>query len=221
MDVIPLTIDIVSDVVCPWCFIGKRQLEAALALWQPDHPEVAPPVLRWHAFQLNPDLPEAGIERAEYLLRKFGDPTGARVHERVRAAAQHAGVDLALEAITRQPNTLKAHALIAMGGGSPRASMLAEALFVAHFQQGRDLTDDAVLRDIGRGAGLDDEALEAALDDPTLRRELAQADRDLRAQGINGVPLFVFSSGSRQAAVSGAQGAPALRAALDRVLGPD
>jgi predicted DsbA family dithiol-disulfide isomerase len=220
MNAIPLTIDIVSDVVCPWCFIGKRQLEAALAQWRQERPEVAAPLLRWHAFQLNPDLPEAGIDRGEYLLRKFGDATGAAVHERVRAAARLAGVELALEAIRRQPNTLKAHALIAMGGVSPLASTLAEALFVAHFQQGRDLTDDAVLREIGRGAGLDDEALEAALDDPTLRRELAQADRDLRAQGINGVPLFVFSSGTRQAAVSGAQGAPALRAALERVVGP-
>lgn len=216
----PFTIDIVSDVVCPWCFIGKRQIEDALARWRSDHPDAAEPLIRWHPFQLNPDLPAAGMERAEYLRRKFGHPNGAGIYERVRAAARDAGLELALESIRRQPNTLKAHALVAQAGASPLAGALKEALFVAYFQRGRDLTDDAVLRDIARAVGLAEAAIDAALDDGTIIAGIAQADRDLRAQGITGVPLFVFSAGERQAAVSGAQGPAALRAAIDRVLGP-
>ena len=218
-----LTVDIVSDVVCPWCFIGKRQLEAALEGWRADHPEAGAPLLRWHPFQLNPDMPAAGMDRAEYLRRKFGNPTGAGIYERVRAAAREAGLELALDAIRRQPNTLAAHALVAQAGQRgdlPLATALKEALFVAYFQEGRDLSDDAVLREIARGSGLDDAAIDAALDDGSTADEVARADRDLRAQGISGVPLFVFSAGKRQAAVSGAQGPAALRAAIDRVLEP-
>lgn len=217
----PLTIDIVSDVVCPWCFIGKRQLEAALERWHGDHKDAAVPPIRWHPFQLNPDMPAAGMDRADYLRRKFGNPSGAGIYDRVRHAARDAGLELALDAIRRQPNTLKAHALVAQAGDAALAGRLQEALFVAYFQQGRDLTDDAVLRDVASGAGLDDAAIDAVLDaDGSITSRIAQADRDLRAQGITGVPLFIFSAGGRQAAVSGAQGPVALRAAIDRVLGP-
>lgn len=209
-----LTVDLVSDVVCPWCFIGKRQLDAAFA-----QRGVPSPLVRWHAFQLNPDMPAGGMPREDYLRAKFGRADGAGIYDRVRAAAATAGLTLNLESIRRQPNTLKAHALIATAGVAPLASAVAEALFTAYFQAGEDLTDDATLRRVASGAGLDEASIDAALgEEAMLREQIAEGDRNLRAQGIGGVPLFVFSAGDRQAAVSGAQGPAALLAAIENVL---
>ena len=107
-----LTIDIVSDVVCPWCYIGKRKLEAALAL--PEAADLPPVQIRWHPFQLNPDLPEAGMPRKQYLEEKFGGPArAAEIYARVHAAGAAVGLDLKFDAIPQQANTLAAHALIA------------------------------------------------------------------------------------------------------------
>jgi predicted DsbA family dithiol-disulfide isomerase len=206
-----LQIDIVSDVVCPWCYVGKRQLENAVALWQQDNPELPPPALRWRPFQLNPDVPPEGLPRAD----------GSRF-ERVRAAGRAVGLDLQLEAIVTQPNTLKAHGLIEAAPRPDTQTELAEAFFKAYFLDGRDLSQDATLREVAAGVGLGDDVIDAVLNDPAATREVAAADAELRGYGVSGVPFFIFGSAgdgdSRQRlAVSGAQGSEALLRAMRQV----
>src|SRR5688572_2023828 len=108
----PLQIDVISDIVCPWCFIGKRNLEAALAEWRKAHPDDEQPHVRWHPFQLNPGLPEDGIPRTQYIADKFGGPERAKeIYARVSAAGANAGIDFNFEGIARQPNTVDPHRL--------------------------------------------------------------------------------------------------------------
>jgi len=210
-----LQIDVVSDVVCPWCFVGKRQLEEAIDRYREAHPE-AEFSIRWHPFQLNPDLPREGVARSDYLRRKFGTDDTSALYERVRRAAGTVGLSLDMAAIVRQPNTLSAHALMEMAAAEGRQDALAEALFVAYFQQGRDLTDESLLRDIAREAGLPEPAIEQALTDGALLAAVADADQRAREAGIGGVPCFIIN---RRIAVNGAQGAPALLEAFDAAQG--
>lgn len=201
-----IRIDVVSDVVCPWCFVGKRQLEEALARWRETHPG-QPVQVRWHPFQLNPDLPVEGMSRTDYLARKFGSADTARIYSNVQRAAGAVDLTLAIDAIARQPNTLRAHALLEAASDSATQDALAEALFSAYFQQGRDLTDGAVLREIARAAGLSEPQIDQALADPQAHEAVAQADQRARRAGIRGVPCFIVNGRS---AVSGAQGADAI-----------
>ena len=198
-----VTIDVVSDVVCPWCYIGKRRLEAALRELAARTPDAVPNV-RWHPFQLNPDLPREGIDRARYLEMKFGGAARAdQIYARVRAAAADAGLDLALDEITRQPNTLDAHRLIAWAQASvPDASALVERLFRAYFVEGRAIGEIDTLADLADEAGLDRAGAHAFLTSDELRDEVAAADDRARSLGIGGVPFFVFNG---KVAVSGAQ----------------
>lgn len=201
-----IRIDVVSDVVCPWCFVGKRQLEEALARWRQMHPG-QPVEVHWHPFQLNPDLPAEGVSRSDYLAQKFGSADTSRIYANVQRAAGAVDLTLAIDAIARQPNTLRAHALMAAAPDEASQDALAEALFRAYFQQGRDLTDVAQLRDIARSVGLADSAIERALADPQAHQEIAEADQRARRAGIRGVPCFIVNGRS---AVSGAQGADAI-----------
>ncbi len=213
-----LEIDVVSDVVCPWCFIGKRQLEQAIARWQSTHPGHPAPTLRWRPFQLNPDMPPAGMARTDYLQQKFGSPDGGGRYGRVLDAARQVGLELALDGIRVQPNTLKAHALIEMAAESGRQSDLAEAFFTAYFLDGRDLSDDSTLREIASGAGLAADLVDTVLTEESVTRLVAAADAELREYGVGGVPLFIVGgAGGKRVAVSGAQGAEALLSAIDQV----
>lgn len=145
----PLTIDIVSDVVCPWCYIGKRNLEAALQQLPDSNIEV-----RWHPYQLDPTIPPEGIARRVYLERKFG----ARVDEiytRVAAAGRQAGLDFAFDRIERSPNTLDAHRLIRWSQSVGKQDAVVERLFRAFFIEGRDIGDRAVLVDAASEAGME------------------------------------------------------------------
>ncbi len=209
-----LQIDVVSDVVCPWCFVGKRQLEQALARLGSQQPGVEVQV-RWHPFQLNPDLAEEGMARSEYLSAKFGSADTSRIYTNVRRAAATVGLDLAMEAIVRQPNTLRPHALMEAAAGQGLQDALAEALFVAYFQQGRDLSDARQLAEIARAVGLSDEAIDQALLEDEPRQAISQADNRARRAGIQGVPCFIFNG---RHAVSGAQGADALVDAMTLAL---
>lgn len=212
----PLEIVVVSDVVCPWCYVGKRQLDAALAQWRQQPSHRAPPVLRWLPFQLNPDMPAQGMPRSDYLERKFGsaDPS---IHDRVRTAARTAGLDLQLAQITRQPNTLKAHALIDLAAEAGLQSEVAEALFSAYFLHGRDLSDDAQLRAIAEKAGMNDELVSGALTEEAVLQRVAATDREIRERGVQGVPLFVIGlEGQAGIPVNGAQGTAALLEAMNR-----
>jgi predicted DsbA family dithiol-disulfide isomerase len=206
----PETIDVVSDVVCPWCYIGKRHLEDAISKLPADQR----PVVRWHPFQLNPDLPPEGIDRRRYLEDKFGGPErAAQIYERVRAAGSNAGLALDFDRIERQPNTLDAHRLIAwaqgIGGGD--ADALVEALFRGYFVEGRFIGDRSVLAAIAGEAGFDAAAARTMLDRDEGAAEIAEMDRHARQMGISGVPFFVFN---QRVGVSGAQGGAALLEAL-------
>ncbi|MGE0802954.1 MAG: DsbA family protein [Lautropia sp.] len=217
-----LEIDVVSDVVCPWCFVGKRQLDQAVAQWQQRHPRQPAPTLRWRPFQLNPDLPGAGMLREDYLLRKFGHRGGAAAYQRVRDAARNVGLTLALEAIRIQPNTLRCHGLIEVAAEAGCQTALVEALFAAYFLHGRDLSDDAVLREIAAGAGVPADLIDAVLNGDAVTRLVAAADAELREYGVDGVPLFlVGSAGGARLAVSGAQGSAALLEAFERAMAGD
>jgi predicted DsbA family dithiol-disulfide isomerase len=215
-----LQIDIVSDVVCPWCYVGKRQLETAIELWQRDNLG-PPPALRWRPFELNPDLPLQGMPRTDYLRQKFGSSDGGRRYDRVRAAAREVGLELRLERIATQPNTLKAHGLIELALDIGRQTVLAEAFFKAYFLDGRDLSQDATLREIAAGVGLGEEVIDAVLNEEAVTRLVAAADAELGEYGVTGVPLFIIGRGggnsAERLAISGAQGHKALLQAIRQV----
>jgi predicted DsbA family dithiol-disulfide isomerase len=205
----PETIDVISDVVCPWCYIGKRHLEAALSKL----PVSERPLVRWHPFQLNPDLPAVGVDRRSYLEEKFGGAERAStIYDRVRAAGREAGLALDFDRIERQPNTLDAHRLIAWAQASGRdVEPLVEALFKAYFVEGRFIGDRKVLAEVAGEAGFDAGASLEMLEGQTATAEIAEMDLRTRQSGIGGVPFFIFNE---KIAVSGAQGAPVLLDAL-------
>ena len=207
------TIDVVSDVVCPWCYIGKRRLEAALARLRESEPDL-PIQVRWHPFQLNPDLPAEGIDRRQYVETKFGGPERARqVYARVGAAGETVGIPFAFDAIVRQPNTLDAHRLVAWAQsrneGDPEA--LVEALFRAYFLEGRYVGDREELVRLAQAAGYDPTDARAFLDSDEMKDAIADADRRARTMGISGVPFFIFGG---KTALSGAQEPEALLDAI-------
>lgn len=211
-----LTIDIVSDVVCPWCYIGKRKLEAALA--SPEAANLPPVQVRWHPFQLNPDMPAAGVSRKQYLEDKFGGADrAAEIYARVRAAGRTAGLELNIDGITLQPNTLAAHALItfAQQDGGMAGSEVKERLLKAYFVENRFIGSVDVLTDIAREAGLDAEVARAFISDPARLQAVAQADAQARGMGISGVPFFIFN---QKIAVSGAQDPAALLEAMQQAV---
>ena len=196
-----LAIDIVSDVVCPWCFIGKRHLEAALRLYRERRPEAPAPDLVFHPFELNPDLPREGIARADYIAKKFG-ARGYSAHDRLVHAGAKLGIAFAFDKIERQPNTLAAHALIEAGRLHGVQGAVKEAMLKAFFVDGVDLTDTETLVGIAAGAGLDRKDAEAAVADEALRKAVSEEEDKARAMGVNGVPFFIFNN---RLAVEGAQ----------------
>jgi len=196
-----LAIDVVSDVVCPWCFIGKRHLESALKLYRERNPQAPEPKVAWHPFELNPDLPREGISRADYIAKKFG-PRGYNAHERLTHAGAQLGIPFAFDKIERQPNTLAAHALIEWARRRGVQAGVKEALMKAFFVDGLDLTDSETLVQIAAGAGLDRKEAETAIADGDLRRAVAEEEEKARTMGIQGVPFFIFNN---RLAVEGAQ----------------
>ena len=206
-----LTVDVVSDVVCPWCYIGKRRLEGALAA-----PARAGQVreVRWHPFQLNPDIPAEGVDRRTYLEDKFGGPERAReIYARVEAAGREVGIAFDFEAIHRQPNTVDAHRLIAwvQAVAPERADALVERLFNAYFTEGVNIgTVEALVRLAGE-AGCDRAAAAAYLASDAGREAVAAADERMKSMGIGGVPFFIFNG---RLAVSGAQPSEVLADAI-------
>jgi len=203
-----LEIEVFSDVVCPWCYIGKRRLEEAL------HRLVAAesalrPTVRWRAFQLNPDLPPAGIDRKSYLAAKFGSPArAANIYDRVRSAGNTVGIDFAFDRIMRQPNTRDAHRLVAWAQQDGRDTAgVVERLFAAYFLDGRFIGEIATLCEIAHEAGLDAAAARAYLASDAGNSAIAESDRRARALGVTGVPFFIVAN---RVAVSGAQTADVL-----------
>lgn len=212
---VPFTIDVVSDVVCPWCFIGKRKLEAALAM--PQASALGEVTVRWHPFQLNPDLPPEGISRQQYLADKFGGAErAAQIYERVRAAGQAVGLALNIDAIELQPNTLAAHTLLAFAQQEGKdGNAVKEAILQAYFVENRFIGDIDVLCDIARSCGLDADQTRRYITDPVRQHAVAQADGRARAQGIQGVPFFIFNG---KTALSGAHDPAVLIQAMQQAL---
>ena len=216
-----LTIDIVSDVVCPWCYIGKRKLEAALA--SPEAAGLPPLKIRWHPFQLNPDMPQAGVPRKQYLEDKFGGPErAAEIYARVSAAGKAVGLSLNFDGIKQQANTLLAHALIAYAQQSPQndaanklGNDVKERIMKAYFVDGLFIGNVDVLVEIAVAAGLQGAAVREFLSDPAQCDAVAQADAQARQMGVSGVPFFIFN---QKVAVSGAQEPAALLAAMQQAL---
>ncbi|MFN3147871.1 MAG: DsbA family oxidoreductase [Paracoccaceae bacterium] len=191
-------LDIISDPICPWCYIGKTQLDRALEA-HPDHPFQ----VEWHPFQLNPDMPREGMDRRTYLETKFGGREQAvSVYARIAEAAKAAGLDIDLGAIERTPNTLDAHRLIHWAGVEGRQTPVVSALFRAYFKEGRDIGDPEVLADIADGAGLDAALIHRLLASDADLDDIRARDAWAREHGVTGVPTFVVA---QRHAVPGAQ----------------
>jgi predicted DsbA family dithiol-disulfide isomerase len=201
-----LTIDIVSDVVCPWCYLGEKRLDAALA------GQAQSVVVRWRPYQLDPSIPEGGLDRAEYLERKFGkgDRIKTAHHNLVRLGAE-LGLPFAFDRIKRAPNTLDAHRLIRWAGSAGVQREVVDRLFKAYFVEGRNIGDRAVLVAIAAESGLEADIVEKLLaegaDADLVRREIAEA----QAIGVTGVPFFIFAG---RLGVPGAQDPAMLRRAM-------
>ncbi len=193
-----IEIDIFSDTICPWCFIGKRRLEQALA--ERPQPEL---VVRWRAFQLNPDMPPEGMERQSYLAAKFGGPGNAKaIYDRIRETGESVDLDFQFDRIERTPNTIDSHRLIRFAAGHDRQDEVTEALFQAYFMRGEDIGDRDVLTAAAMAAGLPAEETREFLDSGAFADVIREEDRQARHAGINGVPFFIFN---RAHALSGAQ----------------
>jgi predicted DsbA family dithiol-disulfide isomerase len=200
-------IEVVSDVVCPWCFIGKRRLEKALSLL--GRPAVQ---IHWKAFQLNPDAPKEGMNRQAYRVRKFGSLAySQQLEARVAEAGMEDGIEFRFDRIERTPNTFDAHRLIWLAGREGLQDAIVEKLFRAYFIDAEDVGSPGVLTNIGTESGLDAASVEKLLSGDLGANEVAADEHQARAQGISGVPTF-FVDGVPIA--SGAQKPEVLAAAL-------
>jgi predicted DsbA family dithiol-disulfide isomerase len=183
-------IDVISDAICPWCYIGKRHLERALAILDKQglHFTVA-----WHPFQLNPDMPREGVERAQYRLAKFGSAERSRqLDERITETACTVGLEFHLDRLTRTPNTLDAHRLIRLAGQHGVQDGVVEALFEGYFCDGADIGNAEVLTRLGVEGGLERDDITTMLASDAGLKEVAAADRMARNAGIQGVPSFAL-----------------------------
>lgn len=210
-----LNIDLVSDFVCPWCFLGAVRLDRALAELRATRPDIEPRI-NWLPFFLNPDTPPAGEPYRAFLENKFGGPVKAEaVLDRVREAAAGDGLQYAFERIATRPNTLAAHRLLyraqAHGHKPERVRALAHALFAAHFQEGRDIGDLDTLADLAAACGDRRELVREWLERGTDADKVQRMAAGLRRQGIEGVPFFILD---RRLSLSGAQSAAVIGAAL-------
>ena len=206
----PLILDVVSDVVCPWCYIGKKRIEDALALV----PEV-PVQVNWRPFFLNPWVPREGISRDEYLTKKFGSVDAYKnIAGRVGDAARAEGLDYNSQLVKRQPNTIDCHRLIHWAGTIGKSAEMKQRLMELYFRDGGDLTDIEVLVKAASEIGLDADEMRTRLatDDDVAR--ISEWAEEAAAKGISGVPTFVFA---QTYAVSGAQDADKLARAIRQV----
>ena len=204
----PLLIEIASDVICPWCYIGKRRLEKALESLKGE----VEARIEWLPFQLNPDMPEQGVARADYRRAKFGSvEKGRTLDARVAQEGAGEGIAFAFDRMQRTPNTVAAHKLIDLAQKQGKAGPVVDALFRAYFEEARDIGDAAVLKEIAEGAGV------TGWPESTDRAKVAEQEERVRDLGISGVPTFIFD---RKSGLSGAyppeQLAQAIREAASR-----
>lgn len=209
-----IRLDIFSDPICPWCYIGKALLDRALGT-RPDHPFA----IEWHPFQLNPEMPPEGMDRRTYLETKFGSrQAAAEAYTRVQGAAEAAGLEIDLAAIQRTPNTLDAHRLIHWAGLEGRQTPVVSALFRSYFREGLDIGDPEVLADIAGRCGMDRALTLRLLASDSDREDLAARDADARAKGVRAVPTFLVA---RRHVVPGAQPVELWQQVIDELAGQD
>jgi predicted DsbA family dithiol-disulfide isomerase len=193
-----MKIDIVADTVCPWCYIGKRRLERALAARPQPGLEIV-----WRPFFLNPDMPSDGVDRAEYIARKFGGRDRAnRIYTTVAEAGASEDIGFRFDLIKRSPNTVNSHRLIHFAGMTERQDEVVEAVYRAYFLEGRDIGDIEVLAEIAADAGIPSAETLRYLQSGADRDVIVAGDERARALGVNGVPCFIIE---RKYAISGAQ----------------
>ena len=205
-----ITIDIVSDVMCPWCYVGKRRLETAIAA----RPDIEFDI-RWRPFQLDSTIPPEGVDRKAYLKKKFGDNAGGEMYDNLKLAGEAEGIPFAFSDIELSPNTLNSHRLIKWAATANVQDDVVEALFKGYFTQGGNLAKKSYLGDVAEKAGMErdvvDRLLSGDADMEMVREEIALAQR----MGVTGVPCFILDN---KLVVMGAQESSVLMQAIDQVL---
>jgi predicted DsbA family dithiol-disulfide isomerase len=193
-----IKLDIISDPICPWCYIGKSYLDRALAA-HPSHPFT----IEWHPYQLNPDMAVGGMERREYLELKFGGQDGAlKIYGEIAKTAEEAGLSIDFAAIKTTPNTINAHRLIHWSGVEGRQAFVVAALFKAYFVEGRDIGADEVLCNIAGDSGMDADMVERLLATDADLEDIRVRDAHSREMGVRGVPTFILNN---ESVLTGAQ----------------
>ena len=206
-----LTVDVTSDVICPWCYIGKRRLEKAIASFAGR----ADLRVRWHPFELNPSMPQEGMNRKEYRAAKFGSwERSLALDAQVTEVGRAEGLSFAFDRAERTPNTLDSHRLILLAEQENVQDAVVEALFWAYFTEGRDIGHTPTLLDVVAGAGLDRDRAEVLLSGDEGIEAIRESERQAQASGVQGVPLFLINE---QIALSGAQDPSVFLAAFERV----
>ena len=194
-----LVVDVISDVICPWCFIGKRRLEKAIAALDGQR-EVQ---VHWHPFQLNPTMPKEGISRKEYRTLKFGSwERSLELDAKVIAVGQTEGIQFAFDKIERTPNTVDAHRLIWLADQHGCQDAVVEALFRAYFTEGRDISNRQTLIDVAAEAGLERQVAETMLNSDEGMDVIEEAGELSRRHQVTGVPFFMINN---EITLSGAQ----------------
>lgn len=208
-----ITLDVISDPICPWCYIGKTQLDRVLAD-RPDHPFD----VFWRPYQLNPDMPKAGMDRRAYLEAKFGGKEGAlRAYAPVVEAAEAAGLEIDFAAIRRTPNTLDAHRLIRWARIEEAQGAVVDELFRRNFQDGEDISDPEVLAAAAGAAGMDADLVRTLLASDADLQEVRDEDAQAREIGVTGVPTFIVAE---QYALQGAQPPEVWAKVIEELSGP-
>lgn len=192
-----IKLDIISDPICPWCYIGKARLNQALEA-SSNHPFE----IDWRPFQLNPDMPAEGMDRREYLEHKFGKERAVSFYMQIAEAAEASGLEVHFDKITRTPNTLDAHRMIRWARPEGCQTPLVNSLFHRYFAQGEDISDHAVLIDAAREVGMDADLAARLLKTDNDLDEIREEDKAFRGMGVQGVPCFVIGG---KYVVNGAQ----------------
>jgi predicted DsbA family dithiol-disulfide isomerase len=203
-----MQVHIVADMICPWCYVGKRQFEQALA----KRPDLEPTV-RWLPFQLNPDMPPEGMDRVDYLAGRFGAQAVQQMDAQMTSLAESLGLEIHFDRIKRVPNTVAAHCLARWADEEGLQHQAIQALFEANFVKGVDISDTEVLCGVATDLGMDPDVVRERLDQGIDRDKIIEEDQMIRGMGVQGVPCTIID---RKFVISGAQGADLFAQALDR-----
>jgi predicted DsbA family dithiol-disulfide isomerase len=208
-----LTIDVISDVICPWCYIGKRRLEKAIAAFNGQHDFR----VRWHPFQLNPLMPKEGISRREYRIKKFGSwERSMQLDANIVAVGKGEGIHFDFDRMERTPKTLDAHRLIWLADQQGIQDPVVESLFRSYFTEARDISNRPTLIDVVAEVGLDRQRVKSVLDSDEGLNEIKAANEQAQRFRVDGVPFFILNG---EIKLSGAQPPDVFLAAINQAIG--